>query len=250
MVNSARVGRRRLLLPSLLALAGLGVLIGLGTWQLERKAWKEELIAALSARLAAPPGNLPPREQWDRLDRAGMEFRRVSFAAEFVSGQEALVYATGSALRPDATGPGYWIFAPARLPGGSVVVVNRGFVPMGELDRAAPPLPGLIDITGALRWPEPGGLFTPNDEPEKNLWFVRDPRAIAAAKGWEEVAPFYVEQEAPAAAGGLPRVGRLQPNLPNNHLQYALTWYALAATLVVILVLWLRRESPRTGSAL
>lgn len=248
MVNSARVERRRLLLPSLLALAGLAVLIGLGTWQLERKTWKEELIAALSARLAAPPGNLPPREQWDRLDRTAMEFRRVSFPAEFVSGQEALVYATGSALRPDATGPGYWIFAPARLPGGSVVVVNRGFVPMGELDRAAPPPPGLIDITGALRWPEPRGLFTPNDEPEKNLWFVRDHRAIAAAKGWEGVAPFYVEQEAPAA-GGLPRVGRLQPNLPNNHLQYALTWYALAAALVVIFALWLRRGSRRAGSA-
>jgi surfeit locus 1 family protein len=228
---------------------GLAVLIGLGTWQLERKAWKEDLITTLSARLAAPPGNLPPREQWDRLDPAELEFRRVSFPAEFVNDQQALVYTTGSALRPDAGEPGYWVFAPARLPGGSVVVVNRGFVPMGALDRAARPPLGIIDITGALRWPEPRGLFTPKEEPDKNLWFVRDHRAIAAAKGWEAVAPFFVEQEAPAASGGLPRVGRLQPNLPNNHLQYALTWYGLAAALLVIFAFWVRHGSRRsTGS--
>jgi surfeit locus 1 family protein len=87
-----------------------------------------------------------------------------------------------------------------------------------------------------MRWPEARSYFTPADDPAKNLWFVRDPAAIAAAKGLS-VAPFYIEQESPAAAGG-PLVGRLQPSLPNNHLQYALTWYALALVLAAVFVVW------------
>ena len=84
---------------------------------------------------------------------------------------------------------------------------------------------------GALRWPERAGWFTPAGEPERNLWFARDQRAIAAAKGWGSVAPFYVEQEAPAPPGGLPLPGKLVVNLPDNHLQYAITWFGLAVVL-------------------
>ena len=115
-------------------LAALGVLVALGTWQLERKAWKDALIAELDAKLAAPPTDLPARERWQRLTAATDEFRRVAFPAEFLPGEEALVYSSGSSLRPDASGPGYWVFAPARLTGGSIVVVNRGFVPEGRQD--------------------------------------------------------------------------------------------------------------------
>ena len=121
--------RRGLFLPLVFLAAALGVLIWLGTWQLERKAWKEGLIAELYRKLAAAPTNLPPRENWAKLDAAAEEFHRVAFPAEFLPGKEALVYSSGSSLRPDAAGPGYWVFSPARLTGGSLVVVNRGFVP-------------------------------------------------------------------------------------------------------------------------
>jgi surfeit locus 1 family protein len=126
---------------------------------------------------------------------------------------------------------------PARLVDGSIVVVNRGFVPEGRQNpntRLQGQLSGAIDIVGVMRWPEAPGLFQPTDDVAHDLFFGRDQGAIAAAKGWGPVAPFYVEQEAPPAPGGWPEVGRLQPILPNNHLQYALTWYALAVILVAV----------------
>jgi surfeit locus 1 family protein len=230
-----------LLVPALLAFA---VLIALGTWQIQRKAWKEGLIAMLTQRLAAPPEALPAPPTWQSLDRAGDEYRRVRFSAEFDHDKEALVYGAASAFRPDVSGPGYWVFAPARLAGGGVVIVNRGFVPEGRQDpksRSGGAMPGTIDIVGAMRWPD-RSWFTPNDEPAKNLWFARDPAAIAAAKGLgqglDPVAPFYVEQETPVPPGGLPQPGRLAVNLPDNHLQYAVTWYGLALVLAVAFIVW------------
>jgi surfeit locus 1 family protein len=240
----ARPQRRRGLLgPAVFTAAGLVLLIGLGTWQIERKAWKEALIASLERRMAAAAVALPPAERWASLREADDEFTRVVFRAQFENAREALVYAGGSALRPDVSGPGYWVFTPARIASGGLVVVNRGFVPEANrapATRAAGQLSGPMDIVGALRWPERASWFTPAGEPAHNLWFARDHLAIAAAKGWGAVAPFYVEQEAPPAPGGLPRVGKLVVALPNNHLQYAITWYALAVVLAAVFAAFLR----------
>jgi surfeit locus 1 family protein len=241
-MTDAAPARRGLLVPSLAALVVLLVLLSLGTWQLERRAWKHGLIEIIRARLTAPPAPLPPPDTWDRLDPAALEFQRVTFRATFQH-DEALVFTSGSALRSDVTGHGYWIFTPARLPDGRVVVVNRGFVPEGRQDPRTRPdgqVAGAVEIVGALRPPEARGLFTPADNPEKNLWFARDPRAMAVAKNWGPVAPFYVEQEAPLPPGGLPRAGTITPKLPDNHLQYAITWYGLAAVLVAVFAAWLR----------
>jgi surfeit locus 1 family protein len=246
--------RRGLVVPGLFALAGIALLVGLGIWQLERKAWKEALIDAITRRLTAAPAPLPPPERWASLDQARDEFLRVAFRAEFENDREALVYASGAALRADVSGPGYWVFTPARLAGGALVVVNRGFVPDAKSDaasRAAGRIAGPVDIVGAMRWPERPGWFTPAGEPARNLWFARDQLAIAAAKGWGNVAPFYVEQEAPPAPGGLPLPGKLVVNLPNNHLQYALTWFALAVALVGVFGAFARaqwRERARAGA--
>jgi surfeit locus 1 family protein len=215
------------------------VLIGLGTWQLERKTWKEGLIATLAERTTAEPVPLAAPERWSALAPDSDEFRRVTFQATIAAGREALVYAAGSSVRTDITGVGYWVFAPAELAGGAVVVVNRGFVPEGQQDpKTHVPPTGSVDLIGALRWPEPRGWFVPNDDPARNLWFARDHLAMARAKGWGSVAPFYVELE--NSPGPLPRAARLTPTLRNMHLQYALTWYGLAAVLVVMFALWLR----------
>jgi surfeit locus 1 family protein len=116
----------------------------------------------------------------------------------------------------------------------AVLPVNRGCVPLDRKDPSTR-VPGLvsgpIDIVGVLRWPDARSWFTPNDDAAKNTWFVRDPSVIAAEKSWGPVPPFYVEQEAPVPPGGLPVPGKLEPNLPNNHLQYAITWFGLAAVL-------------------
>jgi surfeit locus 1 family protein len=224
------------------AVVGIAILTGLGIWQLDRKVWKENLIASLAARLARVPEPLPPREAWPRLIPEGAEFSRVTFPAEFIPGEYALVYTAGSAFRPDIQGAGYWVFAPARLSGGSIVVVNRGFVPLEQKNAAASAPQGTIDIVGVLRWPEKPGLFTPKDEPQNNLWYTRDPKAIAAAKTWDVAAPFYIDMESPVPPGGLPKPGRLVVALPDNHLQYALTWFGLALGLAGVYIVWLAKR--------
>jgi len=153
---------------------------------------------------------------------------------------EALVYAAGSAFRPDVSGPGYWVFAPAKLAGGATVVLNRGFVPEGQQQAAHDAPAGRVSITGALRWPEERGLFVPEDDPGRNLWFVRDHIAMARAKKWGDVAPFYVELETPTGSSDTPRAGRLKVTLRNDHLQYALTWFGLAIVLVLVFGFWVR----------
>ena len=226
--------------PSIAAACAFAVLIGLGTWQVQRKAWKEALIATVGARFAAPPVALPPPAAWGRLDPAADEYRRVRFTADLVNDKEALVFTTGSSLHGGDAGPGYWVFTPARVDG-DIVMINRGFVPEDRKDparRAQGQIAGPVEVVGVMRWPERPGMFTPAAEPDKNLWFARDSSDIAQAKGFREVAPFYVEQESPPASGGLPRAGALQPIFPNNHLGYALTWYGLALVLAGSFSVW------------
>jgi surfeit locus 1 family protein len=236
-----------LLLPAIVAFL---ILIGLGTWQVQRKAWKEGLIAELTERLSAAPTALPAAKDWSSLDPASAEYSRVTFSAQFDNAAEALVYGAASAFRPDVTGLGYWVFTPARLADGSTVIVNRGFIPEDKKDpktRQAGQIAGPVTIVGTLRWPEARHWFTPSDEPAHNLWLSRDPQSIAAAKGLGAIAPFYVEQESPVPPGGLPQPGKLVVELPDNHLQYAITWYGLAAALAGVFVVWAinsRRRRP------
>jgi len=219
--------------------------MALGTWQIERKSWKEGLIAALTERLAAPPAALPAPATWPRLDPASDEYRRVTFTATFDHGKEALIYAAASAFRPDVPGGGTgdWVFTPARLPDGAYVIVNRGFVPEARKDaasRTAGQIASAVEIVGVMRWPDARHWFSPADDLQHNMWFTRDPLAIAAAKGLGSVAPFYVEQESPTPPGGLPQPGKLVVRLRNEHLQYAVTWYGLALVLVVVFAVWAR----------
>ena len=153
------------------------------------------------------------------------------------------MFASATGFRPDVSGPGYWVFTPARLADRSIVMVNRGFVPDGRQDPTSRPdgqVSGPVEIMGAMRWPDSRHWFTPNDDAAHNLWFTRDPGSIAAAKGLgqETVAPFYVEQETPVPPGGLPQPGKLVVSLPDNHLQYALTWFGLAAVLAGVFISW------------
>jgi surfeit locus 1 family protein len=220
-------------------IVGVAILVGLGIWQLDRKVWKENLIATLTERLSQAPANLPPRSAWPTLTQSADEYRRVTFPAEFIEGQEALVYTAGSAFRPDVQGPGYWVFAPARLPGGSIVVIDRGFIPLDNKDAATHAPQGIVDVVGVMRWPEQRGTFTPSDEPQKNIWYLRDHKLIADFKKWDTAAPFYIDQESPVPPGGMPVPGKLRVTLPDNHLQYALTWFAMALGLAGVYVVWL-----------
>lgn len=242
--------RRGLIVPGLFVALGVTVLIGLGTWQIERKSWKEALIATLTQRLDAAPQALPPAARWTELDRAADEFTRVKFRAEFLSGvhdrkREARLYTAGTALRDDIKAPGYFVFAPARLPDGRTVVVNRGYVPNLHPTPATPPSPlppGPVDVIGVMRFPDRPGWFDQTYNAADDLWFVRDPLAMAVQNGWGAVAPFYIDMEAPVPPGGIPKPGRIKINLRNEHLQYAITWYSLALVLLIVFAVRARRR--------
>lgn len=232
----------------LVALAMVAVLIGLGVWQLRRGAEKHVLIAALTERLTAAPVALPPPAEWPTLSSTGDEFRRVSFSATYEAESDAMVYSSGSAVRPDV-GLGTWAFLPARLPDGRVLVVNAGFVQNTKQDRnqqnrAVKPLVTgqLVAMTGYLRFPEEAGILTPSPNRGKRLWFSRDIGAMAQALGWGSVAPFYIDLETPVPAGGVPKPGPLDVHLKDDHLQYAITWFGLAAAVLFTFGFWWRSQ--------
>ncbi|HEY7243510.1 MAG TPA: SURF1 family protein [Xanthobacteraceae bacterium] len=237
--------RRGMAAPIMFAVLSALLFVALGTWQLGRRGEKLALIETLDRRLSAAPVALAARNLWPQLDQGRDEYRRVRFSAAFVPGEEALVYAGPSPFPSDLPGAGYWVFALARRANGDRVVIDRGYVPEEEKDakaHTAHPEPANIDMIGVMRWPQARNFFTPADDPARDLWFARDPGAIARAKEWGEVAPFYVELEAPAPPGGLPRPAPARPNLRNAHLQYAITWYGLAAVTIVMLGFWVRTQ--------
>lgn len=237
------MSRRSLLSAALVTLCGIAVLVSLGVWQLQRLAWKEALIARIEARVHAPPAPLPPESDWPRRRPEDYEYRHVSLRGRF-DGRQALVF-RGSG--PEAgEGPGYLVLAPLILPDGAAVIVNRGFVPGSASDAVAhAPPAGEVAVTGLLREPEPRNLFTPADQPEKNLWFTRDPGTIAAHFGLSRAAPFSVDADFSGDPQALPRGGTTIVAFPNNHLSYALTWFGLALALAGVFGAWQRPRLRR-----
>lgn len=229
---------RSLLVPAVVTLLGLAVLLGLGAWQLERKAWKEGLIATLERRLNDAPVALPPPAEWGAMTPDRWEFTRVRVRVQFLKQSDALVYTSGSAIRDDVKAAGYFVFSPALGPEGRQLVVNRGYVPA----RAYPAASGVIEIVGAVRFPEQPSWFVSAHDAAGDIWTVRDSTLMAKVKGWGEAAPFYIEQESPVPAGGLPHPAPLKVRLRNEHLQYAITWFGLAVVLAVIFAVWAIRR--------
>jgi cytochrome oxidase assembly protein ShyY1 len=237
---------------SLFTVVMLALLLGLGFWQLQRRVEKHALIAALDERLAEPPGVLPSADRWSTLSPVADEFRCVRFVATFEARPDAMVYTSGSAVRPDVSGPGTWAFLAARLTSGETVVVNAGFVQNTMQDRAqqdravtrlvtgAP-----VTLTGYLRFPESAGWLTPPENLDKRLWFTRDTNVMAQKLGWDRgtpVAPFYIDLESPVPENGIPKPGPLEVHLKDDHLQYAITWFGLAGVVAIAFGVWWRGQ--------
>lgn len=236
----------------------LAVLVGLGIWQLQRKDEKRALIAALDERLAAAPVALPPSAQWPSLTAAKDEFRRVTLSATVDPSKDAMVYSSGSGIRADVSGPGTWAFVPAKLASGETIAINLGFVQntlqdRAQQDRAIAGLArGAQTFTGYIRFPEHAGWFSPKADTGKRLWFERDHEAMAQALGWSKVAPFYIDLESPVPPSGIPKPGPLSVRLKDNHLQYAITWFGLAAAVLIAFGFWLagHRKAARPSASL
>jgi surfeit locus 1 family protein len=222
---------RSLLWPALLSLSAFIVLCGLGTWQLIRLAEKEAQKAHIEASLSDAAVPLPNAAEWASLSPATYDYRRVTLKGQFENDKEALVFGFITIGERGDTREGYFVLTPFRLADGSVVIVNRGFVPQELRDpalRRQGLVEGEITLTGLMRAPEKRGFFTPYDEPDHNLFFIMDPMAITKAKGLTNVAPFLVDADRTDIAGRWPEGGHTVVVIVNNHLQYAITWFALA----------------------
>ena len=213
-----------------LALAAAFVaLMSLGIWQLERRAWKLTLIEQIDRRVHAAPVEAPGPQQWGRISAARDAYRRVRVTGRYLNDLETPVRAV------TRLGGGFWILTPLRTDDGFIVLINRGFAPP-ENRAAATRVPGLVEgeteVTGLLRVTEPGGAFLRANDPAADRWYSRDVQAIAAARRLPRVAPYFIDADDGPVPGGLPVGGLTVLDLPNNHLTYAITWFALATLLL------------------
>lgn len=246
----AKLRQAGLIWPTLFAIAGLAMLVGLGTWQLERKQWKEDLVARIAARVHADPIPLARAEQ---LVRSGedVEYVHVAATGRFHHDKERYLYA------PTPSGLGWHVYTPLEVAPARIVWVNRGFVPddlKAPHRRTQGQPPGEVEVRGLVRAYPRKGLFTPANDVVNNLWYWPDVAAMTAsafrAPPVADPLPLVIDADArPEPLGGLPRGGVTRLALPNNHLHYALTWYGIALTLIGVYLAFaisrLRLSTPK-----
>jgi len=222
-----------------LMLAGLALLIGLGVWQLKRLEWKQGLIAQIEARTKGPPITLE-----DAVALAGQgrdpSYYRVRVDGRFHHAKERYLYAVSEGR------VGWHVITPLETEDGDIVLVDRGFVPDELKDpsaRALGQVENVITVTGIVRTPETQAVFTPDNEPKVNRWFWRDLAGMARSMfpaGTIDVAPFFLEADKSKVPGFWPEGGQTRLEIPNNHLQYAITWFLLATVLLIVYGLYVR----------
>jgi len=212
---------RRIIFLVALALAFCGFAT-LGVWQVQRLHWKHELIARIDARVHAAPVAPPARDDWPQATAIRDEYRPVVVTGAYLRNNDTRVQAVTE------RGPGWWLLTPLREDDGDIILVNRGFVPSDWKGDAAAPA-GPIRVTGLLRMSEPRGAFLRHNDPAHDRWYSRDVTAIARARGLGETAPWFIDAERDASAPEWPAGGMTVVRFRDQHLQYALTWFALAA---------------------
>jgi surfeit locus 1 family protein len=224
---------RRIAIGTVWILA-IAALLALGTWQVQRRAWKLDLIARVEAGLHATPLPAPFGKAIGRQD----EYRRVTATGRFVPGKDALVQAL------TVRGPGWWVLTPLATEQGTVLI-NRGYVPK----RKSPVTPsGTVTVVGLLRPTEPGGGFLRSNDPVADRWYSRDVAAIARQNGLA-VEPYFIDAQAGHASPGQPIGGLTVVRFTNNHLAYALTWYTLAIMTAAAFTYWVRSTRPARSKA-
>lgn len=239
MATSEAADRRFAIIPALATAIGIVILIGLGVWQIQRLHWKEGLLARIAALQSAPPQPLAAV-----LGRAGndtdIDYVRVSATCPDIE--------TAPYLRLYSVKDGYagWrIIAACPLTGGpyGAILVDRGF--LDQRLRLSGGQAISTPVVGILRRGDTRNFVTPKDDPGQNLWYGRDIAAMAQALGVSNPAPTYLMLEQPAPPPGGPVVAPLPTDIPNNHLQYVITWFGLALALAGVYAASLWRKRPR-----
>jgi surfeit locus 1 family protein len=215
------------------AIPALMILVGLGVWQVQRLHEKEALLTTIAERMGAPE---TPVGDILKLPVPAMEWRHVRAQGHFLHDKEAYVYATEFDL-----GLGIHVLTPFVLDGGGEVLVDRGFVPLSSKapeTRAEGQVEGDVAVSGIVRLAGERNAFTPATDEGQRMWYWRDVDGIARTLGLMLTAPVVIVADQPANPGGLPKFAGYRVDIPNNHLQYALTWFGLAATLVGVYLVY------------
>ncbi len=216
----------------LIGLGGMAVLVSLGVWQVQRLAWKQGVIADINARILAEPVALP-----QTLNPATDAYLPVTVTGTL--GTDVLRVLVSQ----KDIGAGYRIIS-AITTSDNVVMVDRGFVPVNGGTQAV--VTGPVTLTGNLQWPDETDGFTPDPDLDNNIWFARDVTAMAAALGTQPV--LIVAREVEFEDGDVTPFPVDTARIPNDHLQYAITWFSLAAIWLAMSAYFLRRRAPKTES--
>lgn len=222
--------------PLIMTLVGVAVLIGLGVWQLERRSWKTGLIERMNERMHGKSIPLERAKEFAQRNNGNIEYTRVVLTGSFLHDEERYLYAYIGGQQ------GWSVITPLVTQGGEVVLVNRGFVPEERKDPAMRKdglIQGINEVKGVARLSEHTNWFTPVNNAAGNRWFWRDiPALISSLRAEEAVraVPFVIEADAAPVPGGWPRGGITRVNVPNWHLEYAITWFALAGALTVVFI--------------
>lgn len=225
-------------------LALTGLFIWLGTWQLQRLAEKDALIAEVGRQLLEAPYDIPDAEDWSSVDLDVYAYHLLTLTGRYLNDKTVLVFTNLPEPKGRFGGPGYWVMTPFEPRTGGTIFVNRGFIPQtsGESFSAALGPEGEQTLTGIALRAETAGAFTPGPDKLKRIEWVRDPRRLAAmADVSGPLFPFTVD--APAGeAGALPQGGETVIEFPNNHLGYAFTWFGFALITPLLLAYWTFRQ--------
>lgn len=236
--------QRRFWVGLVLLPVALAILISLGTWQVKRLYWKEDLLAAIEQRSNAEPSDLSAIEA--ALDAGeAIDYRTARASGGFLNDKERHFFATFEGQS------GFYVYTPLQLGDGRFLFVNRGFVPYDRKEASTRPqslIDGEQQINGLARakLAEKPSFMVPENDEAGNIFYWKDLDRMAASVDLpaDKVLPFFLDADSTPVAGGLPRGGVTVIDLPNSHLQYAITWYGLALALAGVAVFgWLKRKS-------
>jgi surfeit locus 1 family protein len=244
-ISGHRLRGAGLLGPTLVVVPAVAILLGLGTWQWQRKAWKEDLVATIAARAQAQPLDAQTfaKRPCAAVELVGLaqscEYTPVALTGTFDHARERHVY-TGIAKPAGGGvgGQGYWIMTPFKVTEtGETVAVSRGFVPQALKEPASRGEQLNADQTtfiGLIRSAEPRATFTGANDTAKNMWYLRNPAELFAGSGPAAVSKshLFIDLREPRPVSGIPQPTAGRVDIPNRHLEYALTWWALAVTLI------------------
>lgn len=253
--NAGPSGPRSVAAKAMLAFVGVALFVGflgLGAWQVERRAWKLALIDRVTERVHAAPVAAPGPATWPAVQADSHEYLPVTLSGQWLHDKTVLAQAATE------LGAGFWVITPLQGADGSQTLVNRGFVPASErknwLPQAGAPATDTAPqtVTGLLRMTEPGGGFLRDNDPAQQRWYSRDVAAIASVQGLHRAAPYFIDQGLPgssAATPSWPRPGMTVIAFANSHLVYALTWFGMALLVLVAAFVVVRSENRRLQGA-